>query len=130
MTQQFVAQKKTGWNSLNRSAHLNMPRPLDVQPTTNAQVANIQKKIGARVRSRRKCLKLTITQLSMTSGISAGMLSKVEHGTISPSLSTLYSLAEALNVSIDRLFVDAEDLTCAQTNDPARITFVADLDRK
>lgn len=109
MTQQIGAQKKVGRYLLNRSMHLNASRPADAQPTTNAQVANIRRKIGARVLSRRKSLKLTIIQLSRMSGISAGMLSKVEHGAISPSLSTLCSLAEALNVSIDRLFVDAED---------------------
>jgi ribosome-binding protein aMBF1 (putative translation factor) len=109
MTQQFGAQKKVGRNLINHSIHLNASRPVDAQPTINAQVANIQRKIGARVFSRRKSLKLTIMQLSMTSGISAGMISKVEHGTISPSLSTLYSLAKALNVSIHRFFVDAED---------------------
>ena len=109
MPQQFGAQKNAGRNLINRRIQLNARRPVDAQPTTNAQVANIQRKIGARVLSRRKSLKLTIMQLSMTSGISAGMLSKVEHGTVSPSLSTLYSLAKALDVSIHRFFVDAED---------------------
>ncbi len=109
MTQQFGTQRKVGRNLIKPTIHLNASRPVDAQPTPNAQVANIQRKIGASVLSRRKSLKLTIMQLSMTSGISAGMLSKVEHGTISPSLSTLYSLAKALNVSIHRFFVDAED---------------------
>ena len=61
------------------------------------------------VRRLRKSIDLTVAELGMTAGISAGMLSKIENGTISPSLATLDALAKALNVPISRLFAETEE---------------------
>ncbi|WP_407654580.1 helix-turn-helix domain-containing protein [Bradyrhizobium prioriisuperbiae] len=71
--------------------------PKDVAPT-------LESEIGAEVRRLRKSFDLTVSELSAASGISTGMLSKIENGSISPSLATLSSLAKALNVPISRLF--------------------------
>jgi transcriptional regulator with XRE-family HTH domain len=65
--------------------------------------------IGSEVRRLRKSLDLTMAELAASSGISAGMLSKIENGAISPSLATLDSLAKALNVPISRLFAETEE---------------------
>jgi transcriptional regulator with XRE-family HTH domain len=65
--------------------------------------------IGTEVRKLRKEHDLTVSDLGAAAGISAGMLSKIENGTISPSLGTLDSLAKALNVSISRLFSETEE---------------------
>ena len=51
---------------------------------------SIEEEIGAQVRRFRRSMDLTVAQLGMNAGISAGMLSKIENGTISPSLSTLW----------------------------------------
>lgn len=64
--------------------------------------------IGAEVRRLRKSLDLTIAELGAAAGVSAGMMSKIENGTISPSLATLKSLAASLNVPITRLFSESE----------------------
>lgn len=69
----------------------------------------IEASIGAEVRRLRKSLDLTVSGLAATSGMSAGMLSKIENGGISPSLATLDALARALNVPIAQLFADAEE---------------------
>jgi transcriptional regulator with XRE-family HTH domain len=65
--------------------------------------------IGVEVRSLRKSLDLTVAELSIAAGITTGMLSKIENGTISPSLATLGSLARALNVPISRLFAETDE---------------------
>jgi transcriptional regulator with XRE-family HTH domain len=65
--------------------------------------------IGAEVRKLRKEHELTVSELGIAAGISAGMLSKIENGTISPSLATLDAVAKALNVSISRLFSDSDE---------------------
>jgi transcriptional regulator with XRE-family HTH domain len=65
--------------------------------------------IGVEVRRLRKALDLTVAELGVAAGISAGMLSKIENGTISPSLATLGALATALNVPISRLFAETEE---------------------
>jgi transcriptional regulator with XRE-family HTH domain len=64
----------------------------------------LESEIGAEVRRLRKSFDLTVAELGVASGISSGMLSKIENGSISPSLSTLSSLAKALNVPITGLF--------------------------
>jgi transcriptional regulator with XRE-family HTH domain len=64
----------------------------------------LESEIGAEVRRLRKDLDLTASELSVAAGISNGMLSKIENGSISPSLATLAALAKALNIPIARFF--------------------------
>jgi transcriptional regulator with XRE-family HTH domain len=70
---------------------------------------SLESEIGAEVRKLRKELDLTVAELGTAAGISTGMLSKIENGSISPSLATLDSLAAALNVPISRLFKEREE---------------------
>lgn len=65
--------------------------------------------IGTQVRRLRKELDLTVSEFGTAAGISAGMLSKIENGAISPSLATLDALAKTLNVPISRLFAESEE---------------------
>lgn len=65
--------------------------------------------IGSQVRQLRKSLDLTVIELAEAARISAGMLSKIENGAISPSLATLDALAKALNVPITHLFAETEE---------------------
>ena len=60
--------------------------------------------IGHQVRSYRREQNLTITELARGAQLSTGMLSKIENGQTSPSLSTLRNVAEALNVPVTALF--------------------------
>ncbi|MFO1073039.1 MAG: helix-turn-helix domain-containing protein [Geminicoccaceae bacterium] len=52
----------------------------------------------------RKQLRLTVTDLAATTGLSVGMLSKIENGAISPSLTTLQTLSRALGVPVTGFF--------------------------
>ncbi|WP_210240230.1 helix-turn-helix domain-containing protein [Amaricoccus solimangrovi] len=65
---------------------------------------NLEQAIGHEVRLLRKHLGLTVTDIAGSTGISVGMLSKIENGNISPSLSTLQSLARALGVPLTTFF--------------------------
>ncbi|MGX5805193.1 helix-turn-helix domain-containing protein [Bradyrhizobium sp. Arg314] len=65
--------------------------------------------IGAEVRRLRKLRDLTVTELSAAAGVSIGTLSKIENGTMGASVTTLYALAQALNVPISQLFVETEE---------------------
>jgi transcriptional regulator with XRE-family HTH domain len=56
--------------------------------------------IGHEVRARRKKLGLTVADLAAMTGISVGMLSKIENGHTSPSLTTLQALARALGMPL------------------------------
>ena len=70
---------------------------------------SLEEEIGTEVRRLRKSHDLTVAELGAAAGISAGMLSKIENGTISPSLATLGALARALNVSISSLFAETDE---------------------
>ncbi len=61
------------------------------------------------MRRLRKDLDLTVAELGSSAGISTGMLSKIENGSISASVVTLNALAQALNVPISRLFSETEE---------------------
>ena len=75
----------------------------------NEVVRSLESEIGTEVRKLRKELDLTVAELGAGANISTGMLSKIENGSISPSLGTLNSLANALNVPISRLFSEREE---------------------
>jgi transcriptional regulator with XRE-family HTH domain len=76
-------------------------------PTTGE--LNLEVSIGRRVRLLRQRLQLTATELAAEAGLSPGMLSKIENGGTSPSLSTLRALARALNVPMTSFFADFEE---------------------
>ena len=65
--------------------------------------------IGRQVRRYRKQLGLTIAEMCDRTGLSAGMMSKIENGNTSPSLATLRSLSTALNVPVTSLFREFEE---------------------
>jgi transcriptional regulator with XRE-family HTH domain len=69
----------------------------------------LEASIGFEVRRMRKSIDLTVAELGAAAGISAGMLSKIENGSISPSLGTLDALARALNVPLTRLFAETDE---------------------
>lgn len=54
--------------------------------------------IGREVRAFRRQQEITVAELSGVTGLSVGMLSKIENGNTSPSLTTLQTLANALSV--------------------------------
>lgn len=65
--------------------------------------------IGDRLRELREARNISMRALATRSGLSANALSMIERGRASPSVSTLYKLADALGVSITSFFgTDAE----------------------
>jgi transcriptional regulator with XRE-family HTH domain len=60
--------------------------------------------VGTRLRQLREDRKLSMRSLATASGLSANALSMIERGKTSPSVSTLYKLADALGVPITSFF--------------------------
>ena len=58
----------------------------------------VGRQLGAVARRVRESQGLTLTDVATTAGISAGMLSRLETGHVTPSLETLVALAAALGV--------------------------------
>ncbi|MCR9069171.1 MAG: XRE family transcriptional regulator [Rhodobacteraceae bacterium] len=65
---------------------------------------NLELAIGREVRAFRQLQRITVKELSDQTGLSTGMLSKIENGVTSASLTTLQTLANALNVPLTALF--------------------------
>ncbi len=60
--------------------------------------------VGARLRELREARNISMRGLATASGLSANALSMIERGKTSPSVSTLYKLADALGVPITAFF--------------------------
>ena len=65
--------------------------------------------IGRQVRSFRKQQEITVAELAALTDLSIGMLSKIENGNTSPSLTTLQTLANALSVPLTSFFRQYEE---------------------
>lgn len=66
-------------------------------------------RIGAKVRNLRQAKGLNLAQLGAHSGLSAGMLSKIENDQIIPTLPTLLRIALVFGVGLDHFFAAGED---------------------
>ena len=60
--------------------------------------------VGMRLNELREARKISMRTLATKSGLSANGLSMIERGKTSPSISTLYKLADAMGVSITAFF--------------------------
>jgi transcriptional regulator with XRE-family HTH domain len=69
--------------------------------------------IGREVRARRHAQGLTGADLATLTGLSVGMLSKIENGNTSPSLATIQTLANALSVPLTAFFARFEERRAA-----------------
>ncbi|MGO4853669.1 helix-turn-helix domain-containing protein [Phaeovulum sp. W22_SRMD_FR3] len=70
---------------------------------------NLELAIGREVRELRKRQRMTVAEFAVQTGLSVGMLSKIENGVISPSLATIQTLAHALRVPLVTLFGSYEE---------------------
>ncbi|ALC80647.1 MULTISPECIES: helix-turn-helix domain-containing protein [Bacillus] len=87
---------------------------------------DIQLKIAANLKRLRKERNYTFDQLSALTGVSKGMLAQIERGTSSPTVSTLWKIANGLKVSFSSILEDEmkkatlvkkEDQPCVKSSD-------------
>ncbi|MBC7480185.1 MAG: helix-turn-helix transcriptional regulator, partial [Pseudorhodobacter sp.] len=84
-----------------------MPKPgftQDPHRIRDRAERNLEAAIGREVRALRHQQGKTVADLAAGTGLSVGMLSKIEKGNTSPSLTTLQVLAHALSVPVTALF--------------------------
>mgnify|MGYP001103874594 CR=1 FL=1 len=60
--------------------------------------------LGRKIRDHRKALQLTLVQLAESCDISPSFLSQIERDQATPSVATLYAIADALNVTTASFF--------------------------
>ncbi|MBU1534506.1 response regulator [Myxococcota bacterium] len=99
------------------SAYIKKPFSIDELRTTLYRIAQkkgllfekeseLHKVIGENIRNERKARNLTLKQLARRTQLSISLLSQIERGESSPSISSLYKISNALSVSIASLFGD------------------------
>lgn len=86
--------------------------------------------VGERIRQLRQERELSMRALAALGGISANALSNIERGRTSPSVSTLYKLAEALGVPITVLFQEhpsGDEVVYRKASGRTRLSFLRGL---
>ena len=118
-------QEKTGKASASAGVRDSVPVPPAEIPPAGAALAQdphavrggphrrLELAIGHEVRTLRKQLGITVADLGEATGLSTGMLSKIENGLTSPSLTTLQLLARALGVSVSTFLRSFDEATRA-----------------
>lgn len=83
--------------------------------------------LGERLRKLREGRNISMRQLAQTSSLSANALSMIERGLTSPSVSTLYKLADALGIPVTTFFgaeQEREQLIFIKAHEGARVPIV------
>lgn len=65
---------------------------------------NIAKLLGENISAARRAIKKTQAEIAEQVGIDTVSLSRIERGSVTPSIATLDRIANALNVPLGRLF--------------------------
>lgn len=65
--------------------------------------------LGKTVQRLRKSYNLSLSELSEQSGVAKSIISQIERNETNPTLATIWRLAQALDVSIERVLQAAED---------------------
>ncbi|WKZ38184.1 MAG: helix-turn-helix domain-containing protein [Anaerolineales bacterium] len=82
--------------------------------------------VASRLRELREGQNISMRTLATRSGLSANALSMIERGKTSPSVSTLYKLADALGVSITAFFdtgTEMKQIVFLKADERTRVSF-------
>jgi len=82
--------------------------------------------VGGKLKELREARNISMRTLATKSGLSANALSMIERGKTSPSVSTLYKLADALGVSITAFFgaeAEKRKVVYLKSDERTRISF-------
>ena len=79
-----------------------------IQTAKPAAAVGLANTLGARVRSHRENAATSVRELARRIGVSPSLISQIEHGRVTPSVETLYGIANELGLSVDSFFNDDE----------------------
>lgn len=86
------------------------------EPSGQPDGADLDRAVGRALKELRDFNAFTARDLAARSGVSAAMISRIENGQVSPSLSTLQALARALDVPVVSLFRETATSTADITH--------------
>jgi transcriptional regulator with XRE-family HTH domain len=85
-------------------------------PSTNREPGTrVGDELGARLRTERGRLGLSLRELARRLDVSPSLVSQIENGRTNPSVRTLYAIVNELGVSFDSLFAPAEPSRAADS---------------
>lgn len=90
-----------------------LPIAINIQTRMNGDrlmvnKTDTEKEVGQTLQRLRQERNLTLADLATRAQVSTAMISRIENGHVSPSLGTLQSLADALDVALMALFAHSE----------------------
>ena len=97
------SSKEEAGSPVNSTTHSKLPLKQNPHSLRGEAERTLELAIGREVRAVRQQLGITVADMAENSGLSVGMLSKIENGMTSPSLTTLQALSGALGVPISQL---------------------------
>lgn len=77
------------------------------KPSGGKPTVGVSKDLGARLRQAREGKGFTVRGLARYVGVSPSLVSQIERGRVTPSVGTLYNIANQLELVVDDLFRDA-----------------------
>ncbi|MDE2362578.1 MAG: helix-turn-helix transcriptional regulator [Hyphomicrobiales bacterium] len=81
----------------------------DKQKALEAGALVVSGQLGRTVQRLRKAYNLSLSDLSEQSGVAKSIISQIERNETNPTLSTIWRLSQALDVSIERVLQGAQD---------------------
>lgn len=81
----------------------------DKQKAMEAGAVALSGQLGKQVQRLRKAYNLSLSELSEQSGVAKSIISQIERNETNPTLATIWRLAQALDVSIERVLQAADD---------------------
>ncbi len=94
---------------------------IDATPANGSAADTSEENMGARIRKRRLQLGMTLMDLAAAAGLTKSFVSQVERGRNSPSISTLRSIANALEVPMLYFFLAEQSTRPVVTREDRRI---------
>ena len=79
--------------------------------------------LGQNIRTLRDIKEISQQELADKIGVPGGTLSHIERGTRQPSIDMLYSIADALDVSVINFFLDEKEIARFMFDDDIRLRF-------
>ncbi|HUO55343.1 MAG TPA: helix-turn-helix transcriptional regulator, partial [Rhodoblastus sp.] len=81
----------------------------DKQKSLDAGAIALSGQLGKSVQRLRKAYNLSLSELSEQSGVAKSIISQIERNETNPTLATIWRLAQALDVPIERVLQDRDE---------------------
>ena len=93
----------------------------DKAKALEAGASALSGQLGRTVQRLRKAYNLSLSDLSEQSGVAKSIISQIERNETNPTLATIWRLAQALDVSIDKVLQGAEDEPDEHGEEPGQV---------